>query len=254
MRYAILLAYDGTNYGGWQIQKNSITVQEKLEQACFEVFGLKTNITASGRTDSGVHARGQVCHFDAQTTIPAEKIGEVLNQHLPEDISVLRSVSAPEGFDANRCAKRKTYCYRCYLSPRRNPLKDRYSVWIKNPIDFEKLRHISGVFEGIHDFKAYCKSGSQVKTTVREVYSVNVCINENKYDTDIEIFVTGAGFLYNMVRTMAGTIINYAEGSLSEEEITSSLAACDRESVGRTMTAKGLTLEEVDYGINLFDK
>lgn len=253
MRYAILLAYDGTNYGGWQIQKNSITVQERLERACFAAFGVRTCVTASGRTDSGVHARGQVCHFDAQTTIPAEKIAEVLNRYLPEDISVLRSAVAPDNFDANRSAKKKTYCYRCYLSPCRNALKDRFSMWIKNPLDFAKLRDISGAFEGIHDFKAYCKSGSQVKTTVREIYSVRVVITENRLDTDIEIYVTGAGFLYNMVRTMAGTMINYAEGSLSKDEINSSLVDCDRECVGRTMSAKGLTLEEVDYGIKLFD-
>lgn len=252
MRYAILLAYDGTNYGGWQIQKNSITVQEKLEKACLEVFGVKTNVTASGRTDSGVHAKGQVCHFDAETTIPPEKISEVLNQRLPEDISVLRSVCAPANFDANRSAKRKTYCYSVYLSQRRHPLKDRYAVWMKSPLDFEKLKYISGAFTGVHDFKAYCKSGSPVKTTVREIYSVDVIICENKYDTDVKIYVCGSGFLYNMVRTMAGTMLNYAEGSLSEEDIVTAFTECDRESVGRTMPAKGLTLEEVDYGISLF--
>lgn len=253
MRYAILLAYDGTGYGGWQVQKNSITVQEKLEEACEKAFGKKTSVTASGRTDSGVHAAGQVCHFDAETTIPAEKIADVLNRFLPPDISVLRSSAASENFDANRSAKKKTYCYRCYLSDRRNPLKDRYSVWVKNPVDIAKLRHILGSFVGKHDFKAYCKSGSQVKTTVREVYFVDAVITENPFSTDIEIFVCGGGFLYNMVRTIAGTVLNYAEGSLTEEEISRSLSECDRKAVGRTMPAKGLTLEKVEYGFPLFD-
>ncbi|MDE7082225.1 MAG: tRNA pseudouridine(38-40) synthase TruA [Clostridia bacterium] len=252
MRYAILLAYDGTDYGGWQIQKNSITVQEKLEEACEKVFGKKTTVTASGRTDSGVHAAGQVCHFDAETTIPAEKIADVLNRFLPPDIAVLASSVAPENFDANRSAKRKTYCYKFYLSERRNPLKDRYSVWVKNPLDIAKLRHISGSFVGKHDFKAYCKSGSQVKTTVREVFSVEVDVKESFLSKEIEISICGGGFLYNMVRTVAGTMINYAEGSLSEEEIIRSLRECDREAVGRTMPAKGLTLEKVEYGIPLF--
>ena len=112
MRYAILLAYDGSDYGGWQMQKNSITVQEKLEAAAKDLFGKRVCITASGRTDSGVHAAGQVCHFDAETSIPPEKIADALNMRLPEDISVLSSVAAPENFDANRCAKKKTYCYR----------------------------------------------------------------------------------------------------------------------------------------------
>ncbi|MDE7168341.1 MAG: tRNA pseudouridine(38-40) synthase TruA [Clostridia bacterium] len=252
MRYVILLAYDGTDYGGWQIQKNSITVQEKLEEACEKVFGVRTTVTASGRTDSGVHAAGQVCHFDAETTIPAEKIADVLNRFLPADISVLESAAAPENFDANRSAKRKTYCYKFYLADRRNPLKDRFSVWVKNPVDIAKLQHISGSFVGKHDFKAYCKSGSQVKTTVREVYSVDVVTKKNDLSTDVEIHVCGGGFLYNMVRTIAGTMINFAEGSLSEEEIARSLSEGDREAVGRTMPAKGLTLEKVEYGIQLF--
>ncbi|MDE6585687.1 MAG: tRNA pseudouridine(38-40) synthase TruA, partial [Clostridia bacterium] len=162
MRYALLLSYDGTDYGGWQIQKNSITVQQKLEEACAEIFGSRVCVTASGRTDSGVHAAGQVCHFDADTTIPPEKLADVLNMHLPEDIAVLKSSLAPNGFDSNRSAKRKTYRYSFYLSPRRNPLKDRYAVWVKNKTDLNKLEYAASLFEGEHDFKAYCKSGSQV--------------------------------------------------------------------------------------------
>lgn len=252
MRYAILLCYDGTNYGGWQIQKNAVTVQQKLEEACFAVFGKRVCVTASGRTDSGVHALGQVCHFDAETTIPAEKIAEVLNLNLPADISVLQSAAAPENFDSNRTAKRKTYVYRMYVSPRRNPLLERFALWVKPPLDTAKLKHISGVFEGEKDFKAYCKSGSQVKTTVRTVYSVRVekslCAN-----TDIiEISVCGAGFLYNMVRTIAGTMLDYARGFLKEEELMRSFTECDREAVGVTLPAKGLILRSVDYGFKLF--
>ena len=253
MRYAILLAYDGTDYGGWQIQKNSITVQEKLEEACEKVFGKKTGVTASGRTDSGVHAAGQVCHFNAETTIPADKIADVLNRFLPPDIAVLQSAAAPENFDANRSAKRKTYCYRIYLAERRNPLKDRYSVWVKNPVNIAKLRHILGSFVVKHDFKAFCKSGSQVKTTVRDVYSAEAVITKSALSTDVEIYVCGGGFLYNMVRTVAGTAIGFAEGSLSEADVARSLSLGDREAVGRTMPAKGLTLEKVEYGFTLFD-
>ena len=253
MRYAILLAYDGTDYGGWQIQKNSITVQEKLEEACEKVFGKKTGVTASGRTDSGVHAAGQVCHFNAETTIPADKIADVLNRFLPPDIAVLQSAAAPENFDENRSAKRKTYCYRIYLAERRNPLKDRYSVWVKNPVNIAKLRHILGSFVGKHDFKAFCKSGSQVKTTVRDVYSAEAVITKSALSTDVEIYVCGGGFLYNMVRTVAGTAIGFAEGSLSEADVARSLSLGDREAVGRTMPAKGLTREKVEYGFTLFD-
>lgn len=252
MRYAILLAYDGASYGGWQIQKNSITVQEKLEAAAKDLFGKRVCITASGRTDSGVHAAGQVCHFDAETSIPPEKIADALNMRLPEDISVLSSVAAPENFDANRCAKKKTYCYRMYLSPRRNPIKDKTSVWVKGGADISKLEHIAGAFVGRHDFKAYCKSGSQVKTTVREVYSVEVKARYFRGSYDVEIYVCGGGFLYNMVRTIAGTMLYFAQGSLSEDDILRSLEECDRDAVGKTMPAGGLTLESVDYGFDLF--
>lgn len=252
MRYVILIAYDGTDYGGWQIQKNSITVQQRLEEACLKIFGVKTSVTASGRTDSGVHAAGQVCHFDAQTAIPAEKLAEVLNLNLPPDISVLKSAAAPDGFDANRSAKKKTYVYKFYCSERRMPLKDRYSVWVKIPLDFAKLMRVAKLFEGQHDFKAYCKSGSAVKTTVREIYSLNVKYKSRNCWTDFEISVCGNGFLYNMVRTVVGTMIDYAAGSVTEEEIIRSLNAGDREAAGKTMPAKGLTLENVDYGVPLF--
>ena len=252
MRYALLVAYDGTHYGGWQIQKNSVTVQEKLNNALKETLGREAVITASGRTDSGVHAAAQVCHFDADTSIPAERFADALNFSLPDDICVLKSVAAPEGFDATASAKRKTYCYRIYLSPRRSPLKDRYSVNVKYPVDTVKLQTAGKMFEGKHDFKAYCAAGSQVKTTVRTVYSVVVKTSESRGSTDVEIYVTGNGFLYNMVRTLAGTMLYFAAGRIGKEDISRSLENCDRNAVGKTMPAKGLTLESVDYGINLF--
>ncbi len=253
MRYALLISYDGTNYGGWQIQPNSVTVQSKMEEAALGLFGVPTPVTASGRTDSGVHARAQVCHFDAQTTIPAEKLADAFNMRLPEDISVIASAAAPQGFDSNRNAKKKTYCYRMYISPRRNPLKDRYSAWVKGTADVNKMQYISRFFEGEHNFKAYSKSGSTAKTTVRTVYSVEVGAASALGATDIEIRVTGNGFLYNMVRTIAGTILNFSQGAISEERVIRSLAEGGRELAGKTMPACGLTLEEVDYGVKIFD-
>ena len=252
MRYVLLVSYDGTNYGGWQIQKNAVTVQEKLTEALGETLGYKVNITASGRTDSGVHAAAQVCHFDAETAIPPEKFADALNFRLPDDISVLRSAAAPEGFDAVNSAKKKTYCYRVYLSRQKNPLKDRYSEQIKYNIDLQKLEKAGKMFVGEHDFKAYCAAGSQVKTTVRIVYSVDIKVKNTPQSEVVEIYVTGNGFLYNMVRTLAGTMLYFAAGRLEEEDILRSINECDRNSVGKTMPAKGLTLENVDYGIKLF--
>ena len=248
MRYALLLSYDGTNYGGWQIQNNAVTVQQKLTEALEDILGFKVSVIASGRTDSGVHAKAQVCHFDAQTTIPAEKLADALNARLPQDISVLKTVCAPDGFDAQSSAKRKTYCYRFYLSPRRQPLKDRYSVQIKYNVDLNKLETSAKLFEGEHDFKAYCAAGSQVKTTVRTVYGIEV----KRDGCNVEVYVTGNGFLYNMVRTLVGTMIYYSADRLKKEDITRSLEKGDRSAVGKTMPAKGLTLESVEYGIELF--
>lgn len=247
MRYVLILAYDGTDYGGWQIQKNKITVQEKLEDALKSVFGERVCVTGSGRTDAGVHAAAQVCHFDVQTGIPAEKIADALNMRLPQDISVLKSYAASGNFDANRSAKRKTYCYRMYLSPRRNPLKDRFSVWVKGGADVTKMREAAALFEGRHDFKAYCKSGSKVKTTEREIYSVKVVSHSNGFGTDVEIRVCGNGFLYNMVRTVAGTLLYFSQGVLSLDSIKKSLYDGDRDFVGKTMPARGLMLESVEY-------
>lgn len=253
MRYALLVSYDGTAYGGWQIQKNCISVQQKMQEAALGLFGKQTSVVASGRTDSGVHAAGQVCHLDAQTSIPPEKIADALNFRLPEDISVLRSAAAPEGFDANRSAKLKTYVYRMYFSPRRMPLKDRYSVWVKGECDISKMQHVSQFFVGEHDFKAYCKSGSTAKTTVRTVSAVEVSATGVGLGTDVAVHVTGNGFLYNMVRTIAGTILKYSQGELTKDSVIRSLASGDRSLVGKTMPACGLTLESVDYGFELFD-
>lgn len=251
MTIALLVAYDGTDYGGWQIQKNKITVQERLEGALEEISGKRIPVTASGRTDSGVHAAGQVCHFKTDADIPPQNYAFALNAHLPPDISVLKSAQAPDGFDASRSAKRKTYVYRIYFSPARNPLKDRYAVRVKGGADIEKLRYIAGIFEGVHNFKAYCKSGSKVKTYEREVCSVSVETKESPYSTDVEIRVCGAGFLYNMVRTIAGTMLYFAQGVISEEQIKASLVTGERALVGKTMPPQGLCLESVEYGFKL---
>lgn len=253
MRYALLVSYDGTNYGGWQVQNNCISVQKKLEEAASGLFGVKTSVTASGRTDAGVHARGQVCHLDAETQIPPEKIADALNMRLPDDISVLSSAKAPDGFDANRSAKKKTYCYRMYFSPRRNPLSDRYSVWVKGNADIQKMQYVLRFFEGEHDFSAYAKSGFTAKTTVRTIYSARLEARPATGALNVEIYLTGNGFLYNMVRTIAGTALYFAQGALSEEKVIKSLETGNRDLVGKTMPAKGLTLESVDYGFGLFD-
>lgn len=248
MRYVLKVAYDGTDFCGWQVQNNGRTVQAELNAAVFQAFGESATVTASGRTDAGVHALSQICHVDLNAEIAGEKLADALNQRLPDDVSVIKSAVAPEEFDANRSAKKKTYEYKMYFSPRRNPMYDRYAVWVKGSPDMDKMRGAAQAFIGEHDFSAYCASGSQVKTTVRRVYSFEIA-EEGAF---ITFNVCGNGFLYNMVRTLVGTVLWQAQGKLTETDIKASLENGDRNRVGKTMPAKGLTLKSVDYGFDVF--
>ncbi len=248
MRYVIKIAYDGTDYAGWQRQKNALSVQEVLEKAVYDALHEDIRITASGRTDAGVHAVGQVCHFDSEhITVPAERMPDCLNRFLPPEVRVLEGWLADGDFDSNRSAKRKTYCYSLYEAAREMPLKERYAVRLDTVPAIEALRVAAKLFEGEHDFKAFCASGSSVKTTVRTVYEVRVEESESFSSRDIKIFVTGNGFLYNMVRTLAGTLLDIANGKRSEESLARAFQTGERNLLGKTMPAKGLTLMCVEY-------
>ena len=248
MRYVLKVAYDGTDFCGWQIQSNGRTVQEELNKAVYSAFGERATVNASGRTDSGVHALSQVCHVDLSKDITGSKVADAINFYLPSDVAVLQSAVAPEGFDSNRSAKKKTYVYNVYCSLRRNPLKDRYAVRLKRMPDIEMVKECCNLFVGEHDFSAYCASGSQVKTTVRTIYSFDAEFNGE----DIKFSVCGNGFLYNMVRTLVGTVIGYAEGRITRQSVVDSLLTGNRNLTGKTMPAHGLVLESVDYGVELF--
>lgn len=249
MRYVLKLAYDGTDYAGWQRQKNAPSVQEALENAMREALGGEYRVTASGRTDAGVHAAGQICHFDADgLTVPPEKLPDCINRFLPSDIRLLAGRAAKDGFDCNRSAKRKTYRYSLYVSAREMPLKERYAVRTECAPDLQALRDAAKLFEGEHDFKAFCASGSSVKTTVRTVYSVRAEENGSYGGRDVDIYVCGNGFLYNMVRTMAGELLDVASGKRTKESLFEAFETGKRELLGKTMPAKGLTLLSVEYG------
>lgn len=246
MRYALLISYDGTHFAGFQKQKTGRTVQGELERSAAQIFGAETKIAGSGRTDAGVHAEGQVCHFDAETNIPAEKLRECFNRILPPDLRVLESVPAPEGFDCTRGSKRKTYCYSFYFGSSERPLLERYAVRVKEKPDLKKMFSAATLIEGEHDFKAFCASGSSAKTSVRTVYSVKVEERAGVY----QIYVCGNGFLYNMVRIIAGELI--AVGCGKSEGITAAFASGERKALAKTMPAKGLRLVKVEYGAALF--
>ena len=237
MRYVLKLSYDGTRYAGWQRQKNALSVQEALEDGMARALGGKYSVTASGRTDAGVHAAGQTCHFDAEgLTVPPEKLPDCINRFLPADIRVLEGRTAGQMFDCNRSAKRKTYRYSLYVSEREMPLKERYAVRIGAAPPLGALEKAAKLFEGEHDFKAFCASGSAVKTTVRRIYFVRVEESETFGGRDIS------------VRTLVGELLELASGKRSEESLALAFASGKRELLGKTMPAKGLTLMSVEYG------
>lgn len=248
MRYVMKIAYDGTAYAGWQRQKNAISVQEVVENAIYTALGVTLHVTASGRTDAGVHAAGQVCHFDGNTlTVPPERMPDCLNRFLPPDVRIVDGWGADVNFDSNRSAKRKTYCYSLYVSKREMPIKERFAVRIDDAPDLAQLQTAARLFEGEHDFKAFCASGSAVKTTVRTVYEVKVEETESFGSRDIKIYVTGNGFLYNMVRTITGELLDLASGKRTKESLLSAYETGDRGLLGKTMPAKGLMLLNVNY-------
>lgn len=257
MRYRAVISYYGANYVGWQRQLNGLSVQEVLEKALEKTFGAPTSATASGRTDAGVHALGQVVHFDAVTSIPTDKIPFAVNTHLPDDVSMLSCEIAPENFNARFSAKRKTYCYKIYVSKHRLPVLELDHEHITYPLDLDKIKQAAKIIEGTHDFKCFEASGSVVKNTVRTVYSVDVVTRpfdnatvraDGKFfDGELSISVTGNGFLYNMVRIIAGTLVYVGIGKLTPEDVSRILETGDRKAAGKTLGAKGLTLMSVQY-------
>ena len=252
MTVALLVSYDGTHFSGYQRQaKGERTVQGVLESAALALFGAPTRVTASGRTDAGVHAAGQVCGLTAETAIPAEKLRECFNRLLPPDVRVLRSAAAPEGFDVSRAAKKKTYRYRAYFAASELPLLSRYAARLRERPDLAKMRGAADLLQGEHDFLAFSSTGSSAKTSVRTLYAVEISEETQNGHTMYEVEVTGSGFLYNMVRILSGEIFAVGCGK-NPEDIPRAFETGARSCLAGTMPACGLTLVRVDYGFPLF--
>ncbi len=243
MRILLTVTYDGTDFCGYQVQPNKRTVEEEINNAIFKITGERVKSVASGRTDSGVHALGQKVHFDTEANIPCKNFYKALNGVLPSDIRVLNSKKVSNDFNARYFAKEKTYVYSTYYGETENPLKSRYKAYLSKPLDVEKILQACKLLEGTHDFKCFLASGSSVKDTVRTIYSIKII----KKGKDVDIKVSGNGFLYNMVRIIAGTLIGVSYGSISLDDIKTALKTGDRKLVGKTMPPQGLCLLSVSY-------
>lgn len=240
-RVKLVVAYDGTNYRGWQIQKNGETIESMLNRALQELTGEEIHVMGASRTDSGVHAMGNVAVFDTEARMAGEKFVYALNQRLPEDIRIQHSCEVAPDFHPRYQETVKTYEYRILNREFPLPSYRLNTYFTYYPLDVQRMQQAAAVLTGEHDFKSFCAAGAQVKTTVRTVYDLQV-----QKDGDlITIRITGNGFLYNMVRIIAGTLMKVGSGEWEPEYVKEILDAHDRRLAGPTAPAKGLTLMEI---------
>lgn len=245
-RVKLIVAYDGTKYCGWQIQDNGITVEETLNKRLSELLNEKITIIGASRTDSGVHALGNVAVFDTQSRIPPEKISFALNQRLPEDIVIRDSCEVPLDWHPRYQDCSKTYEYKIYNYRFPNPMVRMYSHFVYYPLNVEKMQQAADILKGEHDFKSFCSKRGQQLTTVREIYELDVTRKEDM----ITIHIRGNGFLYNMVRIIAGTLIKVGLGVYPPDYVQEILQGLDRNLAGPKAPACGLTLLGIQYGEN----
>lgn len=242
-RVRLTVAYDGTNYHGWQVQDNGITVESELNRCLSELLQEPIEVIGASRTDAGVHALANIAVFDTEARMPAEKISYALNQRLPEDIRIQRSEEVAGDWHPRRCASRKTYEYRIYRGEFPMPVKRLYSLFTYRSLDVGRMREAAAYLVGEHDFRSFCQTGAQVESTVRTIYEAEV----EEQGTDVVIRVCGNGFLYNMVRIIAGTLMEVGQGRLEPGDMPRILEARDRQYAGPTAPAHGLTLVRYEW-------
>ena len=293
-RILLSVAYDGTDYAGFQAQKSGVpTIEGELNRALTELTGVPVEVIGASRTDSGVHARCNLAVFDTESRIPPEKFAHAINVRLPDQICVQTSMEVPADFHPRRCSTVKTYEYRIWNAQMPDPMRRLYTYFSRYRFDIDKMREAAAYLVGEHDFKSFCSTYTSAKTTVREVLAVEVeeilpgCetalpgsetalpgsetaltgsditltgsenVSDSRSDAgpgsdsvssaarmprEIVIRVTGRGFLYNMVRIIAGTLMEVGRGAKTPDQIPGILSACDRRAAGPTAPACGLTL------------
>ncbi len=249
MKKALVLSYLGSNYHGWQRQKNAATIQQTVEEAIERLTGKSVYVSGCGRTDAGVHARYYVASVELDTTIPDERMPAALNAHLPEDIAVHKCVTVPDNFDARFSCISKEYTYVIHNSRTRNPFLKNQACFYPQQLDAEAMNEAAKYIVGKHDFAALKSEGTPVKSTVRTVLE---CSAERDGDI-VRIKARADGFLYNMVRTIAGTLMYVGIGKLRPEDIPRVIESKDREQAGPTALACGLYMTSVCYGMEELD-
>ncbi len=247
-RIRLTVAYDGTNYCGWQIQPNGITIEEVLNKALSKMLGEPTAVIGASRTDSGVHASGNVAVFDSDTRIPPERISYALNQHLPDDIVIIKSEEVPPDWHPRYCDCTKTYEYRILNTKIADPTRRLYTFFVSYNLNLEDMRHAAGYLLGTHDFSSFCSIHTNVEDTVRTIYSLEIMPVED----ELRIFITGNGFLYNMVRIIVGTLLRVGRGFYTPEHVKEILEEKNRKAAGVTVPPQGLRLVEIRYENKFF--
>lgn len=252
MKILLKIKYDGGGYGGYQVQKNRVTVQQRLNEAAEDLFGYPCDVTGCSRTDAGVHAEcfcaaiSKKGESDLPTSVPAERLPQAMNVRLPDDIAVFSAQWVDDGFHPRYAVKEKTYVYRIYNSLARDPFLRGKAWHIPKKFtdnDIERANVAAKLFCGKKDFSSYMAAGSKITDTVRNVKAASV----SRDGEMITFSVTADGFLYNMVRIMCGTLVEVMEGARAPEDITDITEACDRRAAGRTAPACGLYLYDVKY-------
>lgn len=242
-RIQLIIEYDGTNYAGWQRQSNAMTVQQIVEERLQRLTKEHIVIHGASRTDAGVHALGQSAHFDTSCSIPADKFAFALNTMLPPDVRIRLSRQVPESFHARFSTKGKRYRYWFYANPHAGALNRLTHAHVIYPLNLQKMVSEAQTLVGTHDFAAFAASGSVVKDTVRTIYCADVTRNED----EIQLIIEGSGFLYNMVRIIAGTLVGVGSGKIEEGAFSRAIQTGSRLDLGVTAPAHGLTLMKVFY-------
>ena len=243
MKILLTISYDGSSYYGWLKQATVISVQEQLEIALSALYKQDISIRGASKTDAGVHAMAQIAVYTTNISIPLANLPKAINSFLPDDIVVTKATEVNDSFHPQYNVINKTYEYLILNDEFRNPKLVKYTDFVRNKLDISKMQEACQYFIGEHDFKAFCASGTRAKSTIRQIYSLCVAKNNNI----VSIKVTGNGFLYNMVRIIAGTLVDIGAGKILPTDIPIIINAKNRTKAGKTLAPNGLTLMEVNY-------